>query len=338
MCYRPRRMQVSTLMIRALSGVVERAGGSRQRFLAEAGLEAGLAEDMTARLPVEVYRRAIAAALHVTGDPAFGLHMGEQASSLMFDVLGPLIERADTLRQAIETMNRYARLAAEGHEPQLHESGTKAAIRFPSLRGNSDAARLTAEFALCALLRPLEQFAGSAVRPTRVAFAYREPPYSNEYRRIFGDAVQFGQAVTELVFPRAWLDRAQRYRSPELYALLQTQAERTLVRIERDASLAQRIEHILSTYGPRQIPTMDAVARELELSARSLRRRLRAEGVAYAALVERSRVSTAKRMLEQPNSSIQETAYAMGFAAPTAFYRAFKRWTGLTPRQYQASF
>jgi AraC-like DNA-binding protein len=83
---------------------------------------------------------------------------------------------------------------------------------------------------------------------------------------------------------------------------------------------------------------MDEVARELGMSARSLRRRLQSEGISFSDLVTRNRVVTSKRLLEQPGASIQEIAFAMGFASPSAFHRAFKRWTGLTPKQYQDSF
>src|SRR5688572_5810501 len=123
-------MQVSILMVRALIGVVERTGISRERFLAAAGLDARTIDDGNARLPLGSYQRAMAAALSLSGDPAFGLHMGEQASSAMFDVLGPLAEHAATLREGIETMTRYSRLMAEGHEPRVHEDGALASIRF----------------------------------------------------------------------------------------------------------------------------------------------------------------------------------------------------------------
>ncbi len=330
-------MQVSILMVRALIGVIERAGASRGRFLSLAGIDPQLIEDRDARLRAIDYVRAIDAALTVSGDPAFGLHMGEQVRPVMFDVIGPLAEHAATLRQSVETIVRYARLLAEGYEPELHEHGEAAAIRFPSLSGNVAAVRVTAEFVMTALLSTLPLFAGAGARPTRVSFAYEAPPYVAEYARIFDGVACFGRDFTQMELPRAWLDKPQPYRSPELYALLQTQADRTLGRLERDAPLKARIEQVLAKAGPRQ-PTMDEAARELDMSARSLRRRMLAEGVSYGELVTRNRMNAAKRMLERPGASIQETAYAMGFATPAAFHRAFKRWTGMTPKQYQESF
>jgi len=183
----------------------------------------------------------------------------------------------------------------------------------------------------------LRLFAGEHARPTHVDFAYEAPAYAAEYRRIFGDTARFGREATAMSFPSAWLETEQLYRSPELYALLKTQADRTLDRLERDESLRERIERVLAKDDTRRL-TMDEVARELDMSARSLRRRMLAEGVSYGDLLERSRVNAAKRMLERPGASIQETAHAMGFASAAAFHRAFKRWTGMTPKEYRDSF
>ena len=289
------------------------------------------------RLSFADYARALDAAYAVSGDPAFGLHMGEQSRSAMFDVIGLVTEHAGTLRQSIEAMSRYARLMADDHDPELHEHGESAALRLPALTGNWPAVRLTAEFSMTAMLSVLELFAGSGARPSAVRFAYPRPPYAAEHERIFGDAARFDCEVTEMVFPRAWLDKTQPYRSPELFEVLKAQADRSLGRLERGAPLRERIERILGTQGTRS-PTMDGVARELGMSARSLRRRMQAEGLSFSDLATRSRMHSAKRMLERPGASIQETAYALGFASPTAFHRAFKRWTGMTPKQYQDSF
>jgi AraC-like DNA-binding protein len=330
-------MQVSILMVRALAGVIDRSGASRDRFLSEAGIDPRWLEEGTMRLSMPDYVRAMNAALRVSGDPAFGLHMGEQARSAMFDVLGSLTEHAETLRHGVVAMERYARLMAEDNAPVLHEAGDTAAIRFPSLSGDWPAVRLTAEFAMAALLSSLELFVGQGARPSEVRFAYAEPPYVAEYARIFGGLARFGCEVTEMQFPRAWLDKTQPYGSRELYAMLKEQADRSLDRLERKASLRDRVAQVLAQHGA-QLVTMDEVARELGMSARSLRRRMQSEGVSFSDLVTQSRMQLAKRMLERPGASIQEIAHAMGFASAAAFHRAFKRWTGLTPKAYQESF
>jgi AraC-like DNA-binding protein len=288
------------------------------------------------RLPAAHYGRAISAALTVTGDPAFGLHMGEQVRSVMFDVVGPLLEQATTLRELFEGIGRYYRLLAVGPPPELHEHDASAWIRFTPLRGDSAPIRVIAEFVMTALLPALKLFVGHDAWPSRVSFAYQAPPYAAEYTRIFGGAERFGAAFTQMEVPRAWLDRSHSYGNPELYALLKAQADRTLSRLERDASLKARIEQVLARCGSRRA-TLQDIASSLHMSTRSLRRGLQAEGVSYVKLRTQHRIAEAKRMLMQPNASIQETAYTLGFDSVTAFHRAFKRWTGMTPMQYRSS-
>ena len=256
----------------------------------------------------------------------------------MFGVMGSLAEQAGTLRECVDLMDRYARLLSEGgFEPELREHGETATIRFAAMRGEQSAMRVLAEYVMTALSSTLQLFAGGRARPTQVRFAYSEPPYAAEYQRIFGSATHFGQEFTEMAFPRAWLDKTHRYRSPELYTVLKEQADRSLVRLERDGSLRVQIERIMAEHGPLAL-TMEKAARELGMSARSLQRRLLAEKLNFAELVTRHRVDVAKRMLERPSASLEATAYEMGFASATAFHRAFKRWTGMTPKRYQDSF
>lgn len=80
---------------------------------------------------------------------------------------------------------------------------------------------------------------------------------------------------------------------------------------------------------------MQSVARALELSVRSLRRRLAAEGKAYDDVLHEALAIVAKHFLRDPSRTIREIAYEMGFSDPSTFHRAFKRWTGTTPNAFR---
>jgi AraC-like DNA-binding protein len=82
---------------------------------------------------------------------------------------------------------------------------------------------------------------------------------------------------------------------------------------------------------------MDTVARSLGLSARSLRRRLADEDKSYAEVANEARAIVAKHLLRDKRKTIQETAYELGFSDTSTFHRAFKSWTGMTPRAYRES-
>ncbi|MEY4577645.1 MAG: hypothetical protein RL701_2348 [Pseudomonadota bacterium] len=330
-------MQVSIWLVRALSGAVERAGASRSQFLKLAGVTA---DDLTqdhARLSVDNYIRVIDAAVEVTADPALGLHWGEHASTTMYHVVGHLAEAANTLGQALDMITRYSAILAAGFEPTLVEVGDRASLRLPALAGDSAALRLTAEFALTGFLRLLRQYVGPSAWPDRACFSYRAPAYAAEYRRVFGGIERFDQPFNGLEFPRAWLAQKQLYGNQEVRSLLESHAERELTRIARSTTVGERVQRILAAHNPCELPSLIDAARELQMSARTLSRKLRAEATNYAVLVEQQRAIAAKHLLERNHASIQEAAFAMGFGDAQSFHRAFKRWTGLTPTQYLAS-
>jgi AraC-like DNA-binding protein len=330
-------MQISIWLVRMLAGALADQGVDRAHFLRRAGIAPDLLADGEARLSIADYTRALDAALELSSDPVFGLHVGERLNPQMFDVLGHMAHHATTLRESIQTIVDYSQLAAEGYGPELREHGSTASLRFPALTGDWPVVRFTAEFALCAWLRTPRVFVGEHAWPSQVCFTYPAPREGEEYQRVFEGRACFKQPFTGVVFSREWLDVTQLYASPDLFELLKSRADGMLGRLERRA-LSQRVEQLLAAHDPRVAPHVADLARSLDMSERSLRRRLSEEGTSYGELLERARISAAKRLLERPRASIQETAYALGFAAPNAFHRAFKRWTGLTPRQYRATF
>jgi len=170
-----------------------------------------------------------------------------------------------------------------------------------------------------------------------VLFAYQRPPHGAEYTRLFGGSELFSQDYTGIEIERSWLDQTHAYRSPELCTLLQARAELLLAKADQDAPAGERVKRWLTSQNLDTRPTMETIARELGMSARSLRRRLHSERAPFNDLVEEARALRAKGMLADPRHSVQETAYALGFGTPAAFSRAFRRWTGMTPSAYRAA-
>jgi AraC-like DNA-binding protein len=332
-------VQVSISLVRALTSAVEREGATRAQYLARAGIDPRLVERDDARLDIKSYLRALDAAIDVTQNPGLGLQLGQHATSAMYHVVAHMAEIAKTLGHAIDIILRYSGILAVGFEPclvELREQGL-VALRLPYLVGESHAVRLTAEFALTGFMRLLRYYVGDRAQPTSVSFAYRTPPHAAEYRRVFGGSERFEQPFTEVTFPRDWLERAQLNANGDLYTLLETHAERELSKLSHHTSVAQRVERVLASSKPRELPSMETVARTLDISARTLARKLQAEGVSFAQLVEERRSGAAKCLLAGGRHSIQQVANALGFADTPAFHKAFRRWTGQTPKQYIAS-
>ena len=172
-----------------------------------------------------------------------------------------------------------------------------------------------------------------------MSFEHPRPEHHRECARVFGGAERYGRPFTGVEFDRKVLDQSGLHHHPELYTVLRSQAERTLARVTRGIGQAERLRQYFLARPPHRCRGRhgEVVANALGMSVRSLRRRLTEEGVSYKTILEESLVTVAQRMLGDTRRTIQETAHAMGFSDPTAFHRAFKRWTGMTPTQYRQS-
>jgi len=337
-CYpSPQVPQISMMVVRALVGAVARAGVERSSLLAEAGLAALPLDDAETRIPLEQYRKLVRTAYGLSRDAAFGLHMGERLSMGSFDVLGHLVEHGASLRDAILLVLRYSCIVTSAPRLQLVERGEIARFLVDLPEENTPESRMTAEFSMVAFLRVLRSFIGEGVLPRRVLFTHPRPAHGAEYTRLFGGREQFSCEKTGMEFQRAWLDRSTPLPTSELRDYMLTRAEFLLAKADQDTTMRQRVERWLESQSDLSRPSLERVARDLRTSTRSLRRRLSEERVQFSALVDAARAAHARRMLLTDRRTIQDTAYALGFRTPSAFSRAFKRWTGLTPKAYRAA-
>jgi AraC-like DNA-binding protein len=194
---------------------------------------------------------------------------------------------------------------------------------------------MRAEFAMTGFHRLIRAFAAPRATVRAVHFEHKAPAYRREYQRLFDGRERFGQPFTGIAFDRGWLDRKQLHQHAALFYLLRAEAQRSLDQLAHGPKMADRLKHYLSLRPASRIPTMETVAAELGMSARSLRRRLTDEGVSYRDLVREIWQAAAINELKNPDRSVQDATNAIGFSEPAAFHRAFKRWTGITPQEFR---
>ncbi|HEX3597504.1 MAG TPA: AraC family transcriptional regulator ligand-binding domain-containing protein, partial [Polyangiaceae bacterium] len=263
------------------------------------------------------------------------LYLAERVSESAFALVGHLVNHAPTLGDAIEAAIKYGRMVTDGYHLTLRGelATTTLVYEFPRTAPRSD--RMTADFAMAGFLKLIRIFAGLRTQPTQVNFEYPAPRDGRGYERVFGGTARFEQGFTGIEFPRALLSCSPLHTNVELFSVLRDQAERMLERRIPARGHAELLRRFLEASVPVRIPSMSEAAKELGISARSLRRRLSEEGVSYRALLQDALEHSAMRMLSESGRSVQETAYAVGFSDPAAFHRAFKRWKGVTPKQFR---
>ena len=325
---------LSMRLVRGLAELLESAGISRSEFLRLAQLSPGAMESTDARLPRSEIVRLCELALDLAADPALGLHWGERLTDHIFTPVSQLVAHAATLRHAFDSVQQFRRLITDECNFEVHEDGDRVHVRVRTLAGASPRIRRFAmEMFVVSIHRLIRTF-GADSRPEHVDFEYDEPEYLAEYRRIFGSGVRFGQPQTRIVFDRRLMNAVPPHKDDDVHDALQSIALRRISRLTQRTPYSVRVHEHLVQLGPQLRADMGQAANALGISVRSLRRRLDAEGKTFHAIANEAVATVAKHRLRDKQRTIQEVAYDMGFSDASAFHRAFKRWTGLTPRTY----
>jgi AraC-like DNA-binding protein len=206
------------------------------------------------------------------------------------------------------------------------------------------------------LLIVAHRFSGWLIRRRiplhRVELGYPAPPHALEYDLLFGAPCVFGADATALVFDRALLNEPVLQDEAGIAAFLRRAPQDVLARIDYGSTTAARVRRLLgqslpglgspspgsaATSGPgaQALPAEAEIAGRLALSPQTLRRRLAAEGTSFQQIRDQMRRDHAIAALAQGRTPIEQISQQLGFSEPSAFHRAFKRWTGSTPRAYR---
>ena len=332
----PRERAVSIDVLRALFEIVEKAGVSREALLRAAELDPEALEAAGGRLPRTVVYRLNECAIDLTGDLALGLHWAETITGNTFAPVSPLLAHSADLRQAFESLLRFDRLLSDDTGYVLLEDDERVTVRCVHLAGESPRAdRFISEMIVAGFFKLIRSFnvpAGSL----QVSFSYAAPSYRAEYARLFEGSERFEQPFTGIVFDRALMNTPSPHRDEDVHSALRSVAERRLLRLAQRTPYAVRVRDLLVQRGAAGRTDMESVASALGLSVRTLRRRMCDEGKTYRSVVDEALAILAKHQLRSTQRTIQEIAYDLGFADTSAFHRAFKRRTGMTPQAYRA--
>jgi AraC-like DNA-binding protein len=320
---------IARLIVRAFAAAV---GPASAELLARAQLQARDLEDDGPPIPPAAIRALWEHAPRLAGDDDFGLHAAQLIQALgthEADVLVYVVRASGTMAQAFARLSRYQRFLSEHVSFSFEREAELARLRARLHGVPTGGLRHAAECVLAAPLLRARTLTGVAdLAPREVRFAHRAPTRTDEHARLFRCPVRFGEPVDEMVFDPLTLDATLLTADPRLCALLDKQAQEMIAAMPPADSVASRVRALVCANLGRDLLGAGEAARRLGMSARSLQRRLHEEGSSFSALVDEVRRDAALRYLGEPRLTVAEIAFALGFAEPAAFYRAFRRWTG----------
>ena len=294
-----------------------------------------------ARVPIATMQRLWPLVIVATHDPDFDLRLGRLVDFTTAGTLAYVLLHAPTLGAAITQLCRYQDLACQGvrtfQTPAPEWPGaswlrlelTSPAIIHPRYALNSELSIYCAAFAT---------LTGQPVTPLAVHLAYPRPADTRAHERAFGTAaLVFEAPVTQVAFDAATLAHPVRHAHPGLFPLFEQHAAALLAQLpsNQPPTLVEQVRREIVRQLKGQAPTLATVADCLHLGVRTLQLKLKAANHTYQHLLDAVRCELAQRHLREPYLSTTDIAFLLGYAEPSVFVRAFKKWTGQTPGAFR---
>jgi AraC-like DNA-binding protein len=270
----------------------------------------------------------------VTGERDIGLRLCPHLPPYRGEVLEYLMFSSPTFGQGCERVFKYLRLVSDALDVRLERGERLARLVIRSSPERAPALRHTE---ICTAWEIIEFARGAsegAFKPSALRLSYEARSPVARYESVFGCPVAFEAEHCEVDFDPALLDLPSSRSDPDLLKVHEEVAEKRLSRLQRQ-DLIEKIEAVIARRLELQTCELDSVARELGMPERRLRFELSQAGTSFTQLLADFRYRLARRLLADTQESVDNIVYLTGFSEPSTFYRAFKRWSGMTPVQYR---
>ena len=272
------------------------------------------------------------------GSPDFGLRLGELLQPSAHGALGYLVLSSPNLMSALQALRDYLplRLPWAAIDLTLEDDSIRCQLRFQMPLGENLFARITTAECFAMFIQSLvESVLGRTASEANIRFEYPPPPHAKAYGEYLHGPVRFACKGTSYHLPAELASAANTLGDSEAYRLTQVLCNKLLEQTPRSAStMADRVRTLL-LLRPIESSTETEVASCLFVSKRTLARRLEKEGTGYRQIREQFLHELARRYLLESNQTIDTVAASLGYSDAAAFRKAFRRWSGMTPREFR---
>lgn len=303
------------------------------RLLHEYGLDQDLFADDYLSIPLELYLRLFEGAAHILNDPLLGARLGITMKPGDLGPVGLRVMQSASIRHGLEVIARYVAILQSGTSVSFEKTGDEYVFTYAVTSPTHQHYRQDAEFTLAGTCKLIRTGFNPRWRPKLIAFQHEQHADAAKLERMFGAPIQFSQTANRLVIDAAEMEKTWRTEDPALIALI----ERHMMDMFNDApdtrSISEQVTALISIYLGRRPVNLTSIASGLDTSPRNLQRRLASEGTKLSDLLRDYRIQRAATLLGQNNMTVESASALLGYADATAFWRAYRTWTGRSPSQ-----
>ncbi len=288
------------------------------------------------------YNRVIGKAIEQTGDDLFGLHAGQQMNLAAAGLVGQITRSSSNVKQALQYGCDFINLGCRAMPKQLLKSGDYYRLTIKPiplwLEQNEEVVRQTADGIIAFTLREFQELMLHKQFPIKIEYQWPKPSKHATYEEVFNVPIAYGRKETAIVFHKDQLEKPVITGDYEMLRVLVDLANKKLASKSGHSGFYNTVRNsVLNMVGP-QFPTLEEVASNLNLGARTLQRKLKSEGYTFKNILESLRKEFALAYLGRKDLSVNQIAYMLNYSDGSTFIRSFKRWTGSTPLNYREQF
>jgi len=274
-------------------------------------------------------------AVDLTNDSGFGLKAARQMHPTTFHALGFSWLASATLKEAMERLVRYVHIMNSAIVVRLEDDEECTNLVFPIPESIKDYAYEAFDAGFAAIIELCRTSSGKNFKPLELSMIRPEPACMQEFTALFQCPVKYSQSQNIFTFRRTELEASLPTSNAELALTNDKVVADYLAALDRSDVVMQVKTKLIEklSYGD---VTEDYIATAVNMSRRSLQRKLKEKGVSYKGLLDGTRSDLAKEYIRNSRLSINEITYMLGFSEPSNFTRAFKRWTGHSPSAYRS--
>ncbi|PZU95285.1 MAG: AraC family transcriptional regulator [Pseudanabaena sp.] len=329
----------SVAIARDILQYVAAQGIDLQDIYRSSKIEPAWLEDPDRQISGELLKHLWQEAITKTGDRDLGLHIGEAFDLPAIGLLGYVLLNCKNYGQVLEKLSQYTRLFSQGVAIHHHILDGLVCCDCKIVGGVKnyllDEPRHPIESTFSALSKATQKLTGKTLQLYEVWFQHIAPSDCSEHKRIFQTQVKFSQSVNRMIFSIDALNWEVRSANANLLSMFESHANDMLTNLSQAHKCSYQVIQIIAQNLHGEVPPIEAIARTLMLSVRQLQRELQIENTSYQQILDDTRKEIALKHIQNKQTSIHDLAFLLGFSEPSAFYRAFKRWTGKTPRNYR---
>jgi AraC-like DNA-binding protein len=317
-----------------LPDVLSRFGIGWEPVLEAEGLTLADIQDPERRVPFTSVDRISGECFRLTRCPHFGLLLGQHVNLQSFGIAGRLARNAPTVGEALQELGAYFALHDTGGliSSDLYDGKVRLSygLYVTGLRHLDQ----IYDFCVVTMGNVMRQLCGAGWKADAVLLPRRRPADVRPYREILAAPLRFDSVRAGAEFPQDWLSRPVVDADPYLHALL---ADRAVAALQvQDPQLCDDVRRAIRMLLMADQCSREEVARRLGMHPRTLGRHLQQCGTTFQDLLDETRLEVARQLLRGTRSSVARIAASLGYHDPTVFTRAFRRWTGTTPRDFRA--